>query len=307
MSAQNQLIVMAFVGLGLGAGGCDLTRLTANQTAGLFERAAPAFDQHWDYEFAGQAAPASIMQLEGVLRVVPDNEALMLELAKGYTGYAYGWLEDELERVDPMDLEHQDHLRQRARLMYMRARNLGFRLIGQREDGFDEVRAGALPAFEAWLAEECDDAEDAPMLFWTGYSWGSAINMARDDPEMIADLPFARALVERSVALDPGYYSASGLTFLAYVKADFPQALGGDPEGGRALFEQALERTHRAVLVVQVNFARSYAVQTQNRELFESLLHEVLEAGDVSSEARLVNKIARRRALRLLNNADEFF
>ncbi|MBC7171438.1 MAG: hypothetical protein H5U40_03380, partial [Polyangiaceae bacterium] len=53
--------------------GCDLTKLTADQTAGLFHRAGPAFEQYWDYRTAGDALPATIMQLEGVARVVPEN------------------------------------------------------------------------------------------------------------------------------------------------------------------------------------------------------------------------------------------
>ena len=90
------------------AGGCDLTRLTANSTAGLFERAAPAFDEHWDYDLAGDAAPGSILQLEGVYRVVPDNESIMLQLSKAYTGYAYGWIEDRMEECAMDDLVCQD-------------------------------------------------------------------------------------------------------------------------------------------------------------------------------------------------------
>jgi len=291
----------------LACGACDMTRFTANQTADMFERAAPAFDQHWDYQLAGDAAPGSIMQLEGILRASPENETLLLSLTKAYTGYAFGWVEDELERTDPMDFEREEYLRHRARLMYLRARNFAFRIIRLNEDGFDAARQAGLDAFERWLAERFDEPEDAEILLWAGYSWGSAINVSRDDPEMIADLAFARALVERSVHLDESYYQAAGLTFLATMKASFPEALGGDPEAGRELFERALTLTHRNRLVVQVMYARTYAAQTGNRELYEELLNEVMAAGDVSSDNRLLNKIARRRAQRYLRNIGEMF
>lgn len=284
--------------------GCDLTKFTADSTANLFERAAPAFNEHWDYEFAGQAAPGSILQLEGIWRVTPDNEIIMLELAKSYTGYAYGWVEDELERVDPMDFDREEHVRTRARLMYLRARNFAFRLIRNEADGFDEARAGGLPEFERWLREEFDDEEQAPMLMWAGYSWGSAIGVSRDDPMLIADLGFAKALVERSVELDPAYYNAGGLTFMGVVTAE---ELGGDPEQAVQYFERALELTDRKMLLIQYNYARSYAVRTQNRELFDRLLTEIEEAGDVFPEARLANKIAKRRARRLRQSAGELF
>lgn len=284
--------------------GCDLTKLTANTTADVFAEAAPAFDQHWDWEFAGQAAPGSIIQLEGIWRITPDNEVILLQLAKSYTGYAYGWVEDDLEQVDPMDFQREEHLRQRARLMYLRARNFAFRLIRLQEDGFDESRGAGLESFQRWLAESFDDEEDAPMLLWAGYSWGSAVNVSRDDPMLIADLPFAKALVQRSVELDPTYYHAAGLTFMGVVTAE---ELGGDPENAVALFDRALEITDRRALIVQYNYAKSYAVRTQNRQLFDELLNEVLEAGDVLPEARLANKIAKRRARRLVRQGDELF
>ena len=63
-------------------GGCDIAKFTADSTAGLFTRAAPAFESYWDYELAGEAMPASIVQFEGILRVVPDNEAILSQLAQ---------------------------------------------------------------------------------------------------------------------------------------------------------------------------------------------------------------------------------
>lgn len=287
--------------------GCSMTTLTANTTAGVFEEAAPAFNSHWDYEFAGRAAPGNLMQLEGFLRIVPENETLLLELAKGYTGYTYGWVEDELEDVDPSDFERDEHLRHRARLFYLRARDLAFRWLEQQSEGVTAVRRKPLPEFVKFLREHYDDASDAPGLFWAGYAWGSAINVSREDPDLIADLGYARALIEQSVALDPNYFHMSGKLFLAVLKSDFPEALGGDPEGGRALFEELLKKSGRSMHLVQLNYARTYAVQRGDKQLFHSLLTEIVEAGDVSHEGRLLNKIARRRAVRYLKNPGLFF
>ncbi|MEZ4254634.1 MAG: TRAP transporter TatT component family protein [Polyangiales bacterium] len=290
----------------LGAG-CNMNAFTANTTAGVFEEAAPAFDEHWDYEFAGNAAPGNLMQLEGFLRIVPDNQTLLLQLAKGYAGYTYGWIEDEIERVDPSDFEADEHLHQRARLFYLRARDLGFRWLEEEAEGVTAMRRKPLAEFTKFLKEHYDSKEDAPGLFWAGYAWGSAINVSREDPDLIADLGYARALVDRSVELDSDYMFASGTVFQAVIKSDFPEALGGDPEGGKALFEKALAKTGRKVHLVQLNYARTYAVQKGDKKLFHDLLMEIVEAGDVFPPARLMNKIARRRAARYLENIDEYF
>lgn len=289
--------------------GCDLTKLAAGQTAHVFERAAPAFEEQSDYEFAGQAAAGSVIQLEGLLRVVPDNETLMLEAAKGWTGYAFGYIEDAMERAElEGNLEEADRHRGRARVMYLRARDLGRMRLEQEAEGFEAAVAGGPDALRAFLEEEFDDEEDAPTLFWTGYAWGSAINVSLDDPSLIADLPLARTLVERSVALDPDYYNAAGHTFLGFANSIVNEMFGGNPPRGREHFEQALERTERKALMVHFNYARSYAIQVQDRALFERLLEEVLDAPeDILPASRLPNVIAKRRAARYLARADELF
>jgi hypothetical protein len=285
--------------------GCDITRLTANSTANLFERAAPAFQEHWDYELAGKALPSNIIQSEGVLRVVPDNEKVLLQAIRAYTGYAYGWIEDDMEAAElEGDLERADHLRERAGLMYVRARDLGQHWIGLHADGMQPAVEGGLPAFEAWLEEHFDEPEHAPMLLWTGYPWGSYINVRKDDMAAVADLPFAKALVKRSVDLDPDYFYGAGLTFLATSEA---MAMGGDLEAAKEKFERALAVTERRSFVVQVNYARSYAIKTQDKELYVKLLREVVEAGDVLPEARLQNQIAKRRAARYLEQTEMYF
>lgn len=284
-----------------------MTRLTARSTAGLFQRAAPAFEAHWDYELAGAAAPASIMQLEGVLRVVPDDERILVQLARAYASYAYGWIEDRMEQCPVDDQACQDHWATRARWMYLRARDLALEVLRQRDDGIDAARRAGLVAFERWLRDAYDEPEDAPALLWAGYAWGAAIAISLEDPELVADLGLARALVRRSVELDPTYANAAGLTFLGYAEAGLPEALGGNPQAGREHFERALQVTGRRALLVHVNYAKAYAVAVGDRALFEQLLREVLDAGDHGDAVRLANKVARRRAARYLAAADQWF
>lgn len=293
------------IALALVAQGC--TGILVGSQSGLMLQASPATNAHWDYDVVGDALPFSLVQLEGMHYLVPGNEDVLVLLPRAYTSYAYGWIEDEVERTNQLDFPRIEYLNGRARNMYLRARNLAFTRIRMNHDGFDEAKDGGIEGFQRWLQEECDDEEDAEMLFWAGYAWGSAINVSRDDPMMIADLSFARALVERSKALDETYFNGAATTFLAVVNSSIPASLGGDQEQGRALFERALELTGRHFFLVQFQYARTYAVQTQNRELFDQLLNEILTAEDQGNDYRLPNKIAIRRALRLRDQASELF
>ncbi|MGD8826247.1 MAG: TRAP transporter TatT component family protein, partial [Myxococcales bacterium] len=196
-------------------GGCDVAKFTADSTTGLFARAAPAFESYWDYDLAGEAVPATIVQLEGILRVVPDNESILEQLSQAYIAYAYGWVEVEVEE-DEFEGEYgeADEQRNRARIMYLRAKDLTRDRIRLLHPSVDQAVAGSVEDLEAWLNDEFEEKSDAEMLFWHGYAWGSYINTAKDDMEAIANLAYAKAFVARSIELDPDYYNASGYTFM---------------------------------------------------------------------------------------------
>jgi len=302
-------LTIASLALGLlTQAGCDLTRFTANSTANMFSRASGALQRHFDYEMVGDALPGSTMQLEGVFSVIPDNEELGITLIRAYVSYGYGWVEDDMQIAqDSGDLDEEERIMRRARLLYERGKNIGVHLMRLRDPGVDAAMEGGYEGFVTYLEENYTEAEDVPLLFWTGYAWGSAVNAGRDDPNMILSLPYARALVERAVALDESFFNYSGLTFLAVVDAALPEALGGNPERARERFERVLQLTERKFFTVHVSYARTYAVQTQNRDLFVNLLREVVDGGDPEPEARLPNRIARRRAIRWLRRTDQLF
>ncbi|MCB9595922.1 MAG: hypothetical protein H6719_24595 [Sandaracinaceae bacterium] len=304
---RHLTVVVAAAAL-LTQAGCDLTRFTANSTANMFARAGGALQHHFDYEMVGDALPGSIMQLEGVFSVIPDNEELGVTLMRAYVSYTFGWVEDELQRAqDAGDFEEEERILGRARLLYERARNIGIHLMRLRDPNIDQVLEGGYEGYVAYLDQHYAGEDDVPLLFWTGYAWGSAINAGRDDPEMILSLPYARAAVEQAVEIDESYFDYSGLTFLAVVNAALPEALGGNPDRARELFERALELTERKFFTVQLSYARTYCVQVQNRDLFVSLLREVVDGGDPEPDARLANRIARRRAIRWLQRTDQLF
>jgi len=286
-------------------GGCDVAKFTADSTAGLFSRAAPAFESYWDYDLAGEAVPATIVQLEGILRVVPDNDAILAQLSQAYVAYAYGWVEADMEALEfDSEYDEADAQRSRTRTMYLRAMDLTRHRIRLRNADVDRAVKGTVEELEAWLDEAFVSKDDAEILLWHGYAWGSYINSAKDDMEAIADLAYAKAFVARSIELDPNYYNAAGYTFMGVATAS---EMASDLEVAKAYFEKALDRTERRALMAQVNMARYYAVKTGNRELFDKLLTEVMAAQDPLPEARLANCMARERAALYIANADQLF
>jgi hypothetical protein len=66
--------------------------------------------------------------------------------------------------------------------------------------------------------------------------------------------------------------------------------------------------TGRRFLSLHTLYARYYCVPTLQEELFEQVLREVLDApDDIFPEVRLINRVARQRALLLLEMREDLF
>jgi hypothetical protein len=83
---------------------------------------------------------------------------------------------------------------------------------------------------------------------------------------------------------------------------------GGNPELAKELFERGMKSHGDQNLLIPYLYARFYATQTQDRELFNSLMAGILEA-DVTAhpDLRLNNEIARARARFWVENVQELF
>ncbi len=286
-----------------------MAKLAVSTQADVMEQAYPVIEAKTDYHFARMSAPANLAQIEGMLAIDPDNQTLLLLATKGFTSYAYGFVEDEMEEAEANgDLEHADEARERARQMYLKAKRFGVHLLELMAPGLSDSMQRDPDKLKQFLESEVTDNSAAAALFWTGSAWGSAINISRDDPTLIADLPMPNTLVGRAVQLDEGYFNAGGHMFLGLVNSSRGAAVGGDPQRGKQHFERALALTQRKSLVIQFNYAQTYAIQTQDKALFVSLLNEVLAAETAEdSPVALANAIAKRRAKRLLSQVDNLF
>ncbi len=289
---------------------CSLRRMTADQTADLLHAGAPQFNTLEDLQFAEDGSPANLVTMESVWRVAPDNEDVLVELVQGYVGYGFAFMEDHMERALAVDDDAGgDYYRLRARAAYRRARLFGFYLLDARHATAGGADARARESLDAWrhYLAGFTHREDVPGLYWTATAWASGIALALDDPRALLDLPYALAMMERAQALDPDFYYGGVHAFWGTYWSATAPGLGGQPARARQEFEAALAASHREYLTYQVLYAHTYAVQVQDRALYERLLREVLDSGDVMPTERLSNQVARRRAARYLAQADSLF
>jgi hypothetical protein len=288
--------------------GCDLKAFTVSTTAPVLKAAADSLPQESDVQLAREAAPSSLKTVEGFLQSAPKNELLLGILAQGYTEYAFGFVEDDLESL-PDDQKHaaeRDTLAARATGLYDRAQEFALRLLDLEDKHFSEMFKKDVASTEAEAKKL--DKDEAPGLLFVGLALASAINLNRNDLARVVELPKAIALIKRSHELDPRFYNAAAAMTLGIIYCSQGKAIGGDPDLGKKFFEESINATAGKYLMPRVMFARFCAVITQDRPLFEKTLQEVIAAPhDIWPAQRLPNELAKRRAARYLAHAEDYF
>jgi hypothetical protein len=172
----------------------------------------------------------------------------------------------------------------------------------------------AHPAFGSELRRDAKTAvratakNDVPLLYWTAASWGAAISLSKDNPDLVADQGIVEALIDRALVLDEKFDSGAIHSFLIAYEASRNGAGGDFAARSRQHFDRAMELGEGHQAGPLVSLAENVSLQEQNRAEFEGLLKQAL-AIDVNAkpEYRLANLIMQRRARWLLQRTDELF
>lgn len=275
----------------LSTSGCVQT-LAIRAVGGIIDEYGFAtLNEESDLALAEQSLASNLKLLEIFLRGDPDNDNIALLLSMGYTSYALGFVEDE-------DVD-------RARMFYLRGKDYGLSVL-KKNSRFAKAVTGDMESFQNALNGLSRD--DVPAVFWTTIGWGSSINLSLNDPEALADLPKVEAMMAFVKNHEPEFYYGGAYLFLGTLYGGRSPILGGNPEMAKTLFEECLKINNSKFLLTHIFYARSYAVQTQDRALFMELLNTVDSTSlDVLPEARLPNAIAKKKASILRSRIDELF
>jgi predicted anti-sigma-YlaC factor YlaD len=288
----------------LGGSGCSLLRRSAlNEVANTFADSGTAFASDDDPDLVKAAAPFSLKLLESLLVETPDHPGLLLAATRGFTQYAFGFVQQEADELEAHDLTAAETRRTRARRLYLRARQYGLRGLEVNHAGF-----AAAILVHPGAAVGAATRADVPLLYWTAAAWGGAIALSKDNPELIAQLPAMEALIDRALELDEGYGRGAIHGFLITYEMS-RQGRSGDPAArARAHFERAMVLSEGRDAAPLVALAEAVTVQQQNVKEFESLLNRALAIDpNVQPDTRLQNLIMQRRARWLLSRKTELF
>lgn len=284
------------------ASGCSIRRLAVNSLAQALTSSADVYASDNDPELVGEALPFALKTFESLLAEAPDNGDLLLATCQGFTQYSYAYVAIDLLRLEIEDYPRYKHQRMRARNLYLRARDYCLEAAELRVPGI-----GRRLTLEPEKAVGDFTADDIELMFWTGSSWGSAISVGVDHPELVADLPVVRALLTRALELDPDY-DKGRLHEAMVVVESLPETMGGSLERARMHYERALELNGGTRPSTYVTWAELVSYGQQDREEFERLLEKALAIDPERNKSeRLATLITQKRARILLDMADDLF
>lgn len=289
--------------LAAAVGGCaTLQRTAVNRVGDALAAGGATYAQDDDPELIRAAAPFSLKLIESLLAEAPEHRGLLLAAARGFTQYAYAFVQEDADEQEASDVGRATVTRHRARQLYLRARDYGLHGLATTHRRF----RAELERDPGRAVQSCTRA-DVPLLYWTAAAWASAIAVRKDRPDLIAELPQAEALIERALQLDAAYDRGAIHVFLITYEMARPGAR--DPAArARAHFAAATELGRGELAAPYVALAEAVSLPAQNRAEFLQLLQSAV-AVDArrAPEYRLANLVVQRRAQWLLGRVDELF
>jgi predicted anti-sigma-YlaC factor YlaD len=288
--------------LALAASGCSIKRMAVNGVGNSLTTGPSVFETDDDIELVGDALPFSLKLLEMLLNESPDHRGLLLSACKGYTLYAYAYVQRAAEAGAEDDIMKSREAAARARKLYLRALGFGLR-------GLETCSPGITAALVKTPAEAVAKTgkDDVPLLYWSAAALGLAVSANKGDAEMIARLPEVEALLLRGLKLDEAWDGGSLHEFAITFAAASPAATP-NPAALKVHFDRSLALSQGKRASLFVTWAESVSIQRQNRPEFKAMLDRALAVDvEAAPNLKLSNQIALRRARWLATRADKLF
>ena len=279
--------VLVFATLALMLSGC--ASLMSSAASGLADNLSSAVLNQNDPETVRDGAPAYLLLLDSFLEGSPEDPALLSAAASLYATYGTVFADDP---------ERASRLTARARDYSTRALCNSYRPScewdGMLFEDYQQTLGGL-------------SGKHADVVFSHGLASLAYIRAHSADYAAIALLPYSEALFERYLEINDGSDDGAINTYLGILSTLLPPALGGKPEKGREYFERAISISGGTDLSAKVEYANGYARLLYERELHDRLLQEVVAADPEVPGSTLLNVLAQRQAVELLESADDYF
>jgi predicted anti-sigma-YlaC factor YlaD len=279
-----------------------IKKAALNNVATTLSQTGDVFTRDDDPALVRDALPFALKLYESLLESVPRNQDLLVATCSAFTEYSYAFIQTDADILGEAHHDESKALNERSLKLYLRAKGYCMRAMELRFPGATKQ----LMLNPAPIVAKATK-KDVPLLYWTAASWGAAISLGVDRPELVIDMPTVRALAERALALDETW--SNGAIHEMMISLDsLPDALGGSPEHARQHFARAIALQKNHSPGPYVALALGVSVPAQDRAEYEKLLTQALAIDPEQDPSnRLVTLITQQRAKALLDQVDTKF
>lgn len=282
---------------------CSLKKLAVDKVGDAIASGGSTYERDDDVELVGDALPFSLKLLESLLAESPDHLGMLNATCKGFTSYAYAYVQSgdkALADPDP-DLAVADAIRARARRLYLRALRYGLHGLDVSYPGFS-TRLTSDPKGAVASAK----AKDVERLYWCAAALGLAISVSKEDAAMIARVPEVEAMLDRALALDESWSEGTLHEFAITLASAKPGGARADELEKH--YDRALTLSHGTRAALFITYAEAAAVPKQDAHMFRDLIAKALAVDpDAREEIRLSNLVAQKRARWLQAHVADYF
>ncbi len=149
---------------------------------------------------------------------------------------------------------------------------------------------------------------DVPALFWAASARMSWIGLNFDNPAVLVELDKVEEMLKRCCKLDDSFYYGAAQAGLGAYYASRSPVEGGNLKLSRSHFERAFEISKGRMLTFYLLFAKYYAYQIQDRDIYLSTLKMIVATPpDILPEKAFANAVARKKAAIMIEHVDDLF
>ena len=247
--------------------------------------------------------------------------SLLSVLVKGYAGYAYAVPEtlayaDELEGID------ESLNRRNAVDMYTRSLDYGLYYLSEKGIKSADLLTLEESKLQKLLDKELDE-DDLTSVLFTAQSWGSLINLQKENIALVSLVPRVKILFDWVCTQKPDIEHGVCDIFYAQYEGARPRMLGGNPEKAKELYAKAIQMKPKHLLI-RVTYLQQMVIPAFEAEIYEkeaSLLRtefakwEDLKRDELQNtseyreveEINLFNSIAKKRFEIMEKNKKKIF
>jgi hypothetical protein len=289
---------------------CSVRRMMVQEMVDALETGLPAYEQESDVKLLEQAFPAHIKLLETLLVNQPENDRLMVLLARMYAGYAFSIFEEKLDALSfsPKGVTNDsavfDPLKKAISRYYLKGAGYALSAIEKRHPGSRE-KLSKIPKIQSVM--DILEEQDVPALFWYGFNLGGHLNRNQDSILAVSKAHLVDKVMNRIIDLDPGYYHGSAHLFLMISYASRPPMMGGSTDKARNHYVQLKALSEKDFLLGDVLYARYILHRLQKKKEFKTVLENIISRAHQPKDLPLLDTLAVRRAQIYLDGINRLF